>query len=119
MADEKWICPLCGQEATGDTCAWCYAARPVVAAVEEIKEDVVIEEVNEQAAVEEMIADAEIKEATDLIEETDDLAAEFGADDLSQFEAEMVEIEEEAEISEDLEGFAKGFPDWDLHPPKK
>lgn len=101
MSDEKWICPQCGQEATGDTCVWCNATKP---------EDVVIEE---------MKADAEIKEATDLVEESEDLGAEFGADDLSQFEADMFEIEEEAEISEDLEGFAKGFPDWDLHPPKK
>ncbi|MGN0804692.1 MAG: hypothetical protein ACI4MS_04845 [Candidatus Coproplasma sp.] len=25
---------------------------------------------------------------------------------------------EEVSISEDLSGFAKGFPDWDIHPPK-
>ncbi|MBR2904007.1 MAG: hypothetical protein IKC37_05095 [Clostridia bacterium] len=47
----------------------------------------------------------------DLAEDLDlgDMAAEF---------AEMTNKEEET-FTEDLEGFAKGFPSWDLHPPKK
>ena len=45
--------------------------------------------------------------------------------DLENFEDELAEFgldfaqNEEAELTEDLEGFAKGFPDWDLHPPIK
>ena len=36
--------------------------------------------------------------------------------DLSQFGVE--DLPEEVELHEDREGFAKGFPDWDLRPPK-
>ena len=25
---EKWLCPLCGQETSGDVCEWCQAPRP-------------------------------------------------------------------------------------------
>lgn len=45
--------------------------------------------------------------------------------DLENFENELEEFaldlaqEEETELAEDLEGFAKGFPAWDLHPPIK
>ena len=38
-------------------------------------------------------------------------------------ESEMPEVtlddEKDVELSEDLTGFAAGFPDWDLLPPKK
>lgn len=40
-------------------------------------------------------------------------------DELAQFAIDLEQMEEEVSISEDLTGFAKGFPDWDLHPPKK
>ncbi len=40
--------------------------------------------------------------------EENDLAA-FGVD----------ESQDEVELATDLEGFASGFPKWDLHPPKK
>lgn len=103
MASEKWLCQACGLETTGDVCEWCGMPKEEMAQEEE------------QQAVEL----EEIKNATAPIEESsEDISEEFGADDLSEFEAEIFEIEEEAEISEDLEGFAKGFPDWDLHPPK-
>ena len=49
--------------------------------------------------------------AGELMGGDDDLGAMFGSD----FE----EIEAEAQLSQDLEGFANGFPSWDLHPPKK
>ena len=45
-------------------------------------------------------------------------------DEMKNFEDELAEFgldfaqNEELELTEDLEGFAKGFPDWDLHPPK-
>ena len=96
---EKWVCPLCGQETSGDVCEWCQAARPAA----------------EEAAAE--AEEALIEEATAEIEDAD-LEAEFGEDDLSEFATDMVAVEEEAAISEDLEGFASGFPDWDLLPPK-
>ncbi len=38
--------------------------------------------------------------------------------DLSEFAMDEIMPQEEISISEDLSGFAKGFPDWDLHPPK-
>ncbi len=45
---------------------------------------------------------------------------EFAFDEEAELEklfaADVASIEEYAVISEDLEGFAKGFPDWDLHP---
>lgn len=40
------------------------------------------------------------------------LEAEFG-----DLEAEMEAMAETEELAEDLEGFASGFPAWDLHPP--
>ncbi len=40
---------------------------------------------------------------------------EFG--DLSEFSIEDLGGET-IELAEDLEGFASGFPNWDLHPPK-
>ena len=44
----------------------------------------------------------------------DDLGAELG------FAGGEVTIEEEEVVlAEDLDGFAKGFPDWDLLPPRK
>ena len=103
MADEKWLCPLCGQESSGDVCEWCGAEKPAS---------------NAEIVSEEAKADEQIEQATALVED-ESLGDEFGLDDLSEFEIDATEIEEEAEISEDLEGFAKGFPDWDLHPPKK
>ncbi len=42
----------------------------------------------------------------------EELGAEFG-----DLEAEMEAVNEGAELAEDLEGFASGFPAWDLHPP--
>ena len=46
-----------------------------------------------------------------------DLGAEFGT---GTDEVIDVALEEESTVlSEDLEGFAKGFPSWDLLPPKK
>lgn len=96
---EKWLCPLCGQETSGDVCEWCQAARPAA---------------EEPAASEEALID----EATAEIADDVDLEAEFGEDDLSEFATDMTAVEEEAAISEDLEGFASGFPDWDLLPPK-
>ena len=42
--------------------------------------------------------------------EADELAAMFAED--------IKSLEVEASISEDLSGFAAGFPDWDLHPIK-
>jgi hypothetical protein len=44
-----------------------------------------------------------------------DLGAQFGTQN-----DETVSIEdEEVNLSEDLEGFAKGFPSWNLEPPKE
>ena len=47
----------------------------------------------------------------------------FGQNDEAElaaiFAADIAAIEEEASLSQDLDGFAKGFPDWDVHPPKK
>lgn len=46
----------------------------------------------------------------------DDLGAELGVSN----EAEAVTLDEdEVVLAEDLEGFAKGFPAWDLLPPQK
>ena len=46
---------------------------------------------------------------------------EFSLDDLAEFGSDSAAItldEEKIELTEDLEGFAKGFPEWDLRPPK-
>lgn len=57
-------------------------------------------------------------ENKDSVTETSD----FSLDDLAEFSTgngEAVTLdEEEVVLTEDLEGFAKGFPDWDLLPPK-
>ena len=45
-----------------------------------------------------------------------DLGAELGIADVSP---DVTIEEEEFMLTEDLDGFAKGFPDWDLLPPKK
>lgn len=48
-----------------------------------------------------------------------DLEKEFGFDDelSKEFETEVKKMKEQATLSEDLSGYAKGFPDWDLLPP--
>lgn len=46
----------------------------------------------------------------------DDLGAELGVEGTAE---EITLDEEEVVLAEDLEGFAKGFPDWDLLPPQK
>lgn len=52
-----------------------------------------------------------------------DLELELGMEelggDLSEFETPVDAQEEAAIASDDTEGFAKGFPEWDLLPPKK
>lgn len=53
------------------------------------------------------MADMELN--NDFLEEDFGDLAEFGVENLTS----------QVEITEDLEGFAKGFPSWDLHPPKK
>ena len=47
-----------------------------------------------------------------------DLGDSLGLDDLGDF-ATAEKQDEEEELSSDFAGFAKGFPDWDLTPPKK
>jgi len=37
----------------------------------------------------------------------------------SAFDVDEAMMDSEIKISEDLSGFANGFPDWDIHPPKK
>ncbi len=48
--------------------------------------------------------------------------SDLSLDDLAEFSTgneEAVTLdEEEVVLAEDLEGFAKGFPNWDLLPPK-
>lgn len=49
---------------------------------------------------------------------------ELSLDDLAEFSTGADEIavtleDDEIILTEDLEGFAKGFPNWDLLPPKK
>ncbi len=65
--------------------------------------------------------DNNVIEEQNIIQATDS-ASEVAVDDeaelASLFASDIAAIEEEAAISEDLEGFANGFPDWDLHPPK-
>ncbi len=39
-------------------------------------------------------------------------------DDLGDFALDEFIVKEKP-LTEDLAGFASGFPDWDLHPPKK
>lgn len=53
----------------------------------------------------------------EVVPESEELteAADF---DLSEFAVDDDLPDEEVSISEDLSGFAKGFPDWDIHPPK-
>ena len=46
---------------------------------------------------------------------------DFSFEDLQEFGSDSSTVtldEEKIELTEDLEGFAKGFPDWDLRPPK-
>ncbi len=43
---------------------------------------------------------------------------EFGLEDFGA-EFKVEDIPDEVALSDDTEGFAKAFPKWDLHPPKK
>ena len=45
----------------------------------------------------------------------DELDAEFAA----QLQAEVAKMEESATLSEDLQDYASGFPEWDLFPPEE
>lgn len=58
------------------------------------------------------------------MDSVEDLGALFGmGDDEAELEkmfaADVASIEEEAKMSNDLDGFAKGFPSWDVVPPEK
>lgn len=60
---------------------------------------------------------SEIEKKDNNFEETEPLLDEFN--ELENLFAKDLELlENEVSISEDLTGFAKGFPNWDLHPPK-
>lgn len=66
---------------------------------------------NEETNLEENVAPSEDTGATQS-------SNNYGLDDLSDFfQDELEKIEKETALSEDLEGYAKGFPDWDLVPP--
>lgn len=66
---------------------------------------------NEETNLEENAAPSEDTGATQS-------SNNYGLDDLSDFfQDELEKIEKETALSEDLEGYAKGFPDWDLVPP--
>ncbi len=58
-----------------------------------------------------MINEPEAKIAVNTDTSFDELESMFGApeDELAQME--------KTELTENLEGFASCFPDWDLHPP--
>lgn len=52
--------------------------------------------------------------------EVKDLANEFGLDEFDAvLKGELEKIEEESTLSDDLEAYANGFPNWDLVPPNK
>ena len=68
---------------------------------------------NEETDLEEN-ATPSVNEDTGATQSSDN----YGLDDLSDFfQDELEKIEKETALSEDLEGYAKGFPDWDLVPP--
>ena len=48
MAENKWICPACGQENDGKFCVGCGAAAPVAQAAEAVAE--AVEEKKEEVA---------------------------------------------------------------------
>lgn len=69
---------------------------------------------NNVTEIESMSENEIIKASTDAVDEVPDFEAEMA----KLFASDLESIEEESAVSKDLEGFAKGFPDWDLHPMK-
>ncbi len=61
-----------------------------------------------------------IDQATTVTVDETAVSMEGAEDELASMFAEDIDkYDVETNISEDLAGFANGFPDWDLHPPKK
>ena len=65
------------------------------------------------------MAELEMTSIDNGLDSLESLGADLFGEDNTALDEMVAEIEEEANLSQDLEGFAKGFPDWDLHPPKK
>lgn len=117
--------------------------------MEKVKNDIIVDEVDTELSdddvedeisdldelLEEDDAEEEISDSDELLEEDDvekeistsnDLLEDDSFDNaslesLAQYaeEAGIDMKEEETVLAEDLDGFAKGFPNWDLLPPKK
>lgn len=140
------ICPHCGSEYEGSACPFCdYEESAEQEEAEELDEELesedleeeledeeIEEELDEESEEEELEEESEdaeeepMGEEMSLEEPLEDLAAGLGLDDAmsdlaNQFgdlEQEMLEAEQNNEFLEDYDTYAKGFPDWDLLPPK-
>ena len=130
------ICPRCGSEYEGSVCPFCgheeSAEQEEAEELDEELESEDLEEEFEDEEIEEQLdeesEEEELEEESEDAEEEplEDLAAGLGLDDAmsdlaNQFgdlEQEMLEAEQNNEFLEDYDTYAKGFPDWDLLPPK-
>ncbi|MCQ2800490.1 MAG: hypothetical protein MJ216_00850 [Bacilli bacterium] len=121
------ICPRCGSEYEGTACPFCgYEESAEQKEAEELDEGLESEDLEEE--LDEESEEEELEEESEDAEEEplEDLAAGLGLDDAmsdlaNQFgdlEQEMLEAEQNNEFLEDYDTYAKGFPDWDLLPPK-
>ncbi len=111
-------CPQCGApiEDGATKCEFCGADLAGAPAQEAPAQEAPVEE----APVEEApAAEAAPELGDDLgdlgLDMGDDLDAEFAA----QLQAEVAKMEESATLSEDLQDYASGFPEWDLFPPEE
>lgn len=86
--------------------------------MEEVKDAVRENEVKEQSS------DVNVEKAIPALEELSESNSFENAslESLAQYAEQAgfdIEEEDETVLVEDLDGFAKGFPSWDLLPPKK
>ena len=112
-------CPQCGApiEDGATKCEFCGADLTGAPAQEAPVEEAKVEEapVTEEAPAPEAAPELG-DDLGDLgLDMGDELDAEFAA----QLQAEVAKMEESATLSEDLQDYASGFPEWDLFPPEE
>ena len=115
-------CPQCGApiDDGATKCEFCGADLQAAPAPEAPVEEAPVEEAPAPEAPAEEAAAPELAPAggDDLGDLGLDMGDELDAEFAAQLQAEVSKMEEAATLSEDLQDYASGFPEWDLFPPE-
>lgn len=117
-------CPQCGApiDDGATKCEFCGADLTAAPAEEApVEEAPAVEEqaVEEPAAAPEDLGGGDLGGGDDLGDLGLDMGEELDAEFAAQLQAEVSKMEEAATLSEDLQDYASGFPEWDLFPPEE